>query len=135
MINKYEAYWVMKRPSANKRVAAWLRGYIERGLSEALSEAEIPARVMVKVLPSRMVPDTAHNYLHLAESDYLAMIRCPPHIRNRDLAVNCSLAGPWRRNWDYSMAMGIKGPFNLKRQANKLIEKFITDFPAGLMRK
>ena len=41
----------MKRPPANKRVAVWLCGYIERELRKALSEAKIPARVMAKVYP------------------------------------------------------------------------------------
>ena len=109
----------MKRPQANKRVAAWLRGYIERELRKALSEAKIPARVVAKVYPVWAVPYIAHSYLHSTESDYLAMARCTHKDREWDYAVNYSIAGPW----------------HLKRQANDLITKFVSDLRARITPK
>ncbi len=106
----------MKRPPANKRVAVWLCGYIERELRKALSEAKIPARVMAKVYPVWEAPHIACSYLHSTESDYLAMTRCTHIGREWDYAVKCSIAGPW----------------HLKRQANELITKFVSNVRARI---
>lgn len=109
----------MKSLLANKQTAAWLRGYIGRELSKALSVSEIPAKVYVKVFAVRLIGGLAGYYQHMSKYDYLAEARI----------AHCD------RDWDYAMRWSFKGPFFLKRQANKLVAKFVSDLQARITPK